>query len=571
MKSDAPSTLRDFDIRRIFVPDEVSQIKLLQKNASEFRQHFPAHQNWLDMALSEVVKGNRIAFGVYKLGFSARHRPTVDLVGSILIRLGLFSGTAEWKNLYIRPDARRSGYGTALCRQVEEYCAKAGYSVVETEVPSEEVNTVSFMHRMGFRVVEMKKSPYVVDEYLYRMEKVLFPFFVGDYFDFFDVVTWLANSYYALWKVRAVREESQIEFAIRDSSNLANIVKPSDLSLKGRISVFEDIGEEEEAELIASLDNQDYHLQVVFADSFSADFRESCSRRRIKLIDRQMVYEAFSHLFAYKPACFEKKDIAGMIVAINPEYFGRLANGSMTSFSYFKTGPIGQYLKEGDRLLIYSEPTPDSPDGGIRGMGEVLEVYCDNPSNVWNSLRDKNPLFGQEEFIRFARNKKSIVGFYVRDFRTVRTISFWELAEKVIGQAYELPDLGHCYIDRHMLANVLSLVEKGASQPISDVWSTEELGRRKKELEDLLEARYNDLLGGLKKELYDDKRAIDLNTKIGDDEKRRIKRKFEEGFRQRVSALDAEVDRVRRELADMRGIQDHESMLSRINRFGQPR
>jgi len=108
------TSLRDFEIRRILLPDEASQIKALQRGTPEFSRHYPRHDQWLEAAIEDILAGKRFAFGVYKLAFDAHHQPKVELVGSIILKKKKYSQAMEMKNLCIRPDCRRKGYGRAL-------------------------------------------------------------------------------------------------------------------------------------------------------------------------------------------------------------------------------------------------------------------------------------------------------------------------------------------------------------------------------------------------------------------------------------------------------------------------
>lgn len=455
MHKDTSRETRDFEIRRIFLPGEAREIRALQRNAPEFYRHYPKHDQWLDMAIEQVIDGVRVAFGVYKLAFDPRRRPTVQLVGSIILKKKLFANIIEVKNLLIRPDCRSMGYGTALYEEVEEYCAKSGYSVIQTEVPCSEINTVGFLHKMGQRVVEMKKSPYKAGEYVYEMEKTLFPFYGGDCFDLYEIALWLIRNYYAFSNIRERREENYIEFELETKASVARVCEDR-LAVKG-LAIVDDSTSAQIQDAFSAGDNTEYSLLLAFGVSFGEHAQKRAASQRVMLIDQQTIYKTFRHLFAYKPPTFPKSEIAGMIVAMNPEYFNRIAD-SQTSFTYFKGGPVGKYLKEGDKLLVLSEPTPRQPVGGIKGFGDVVEVISGLPQDMWNRLQNNSPLFSRDEYDVFTRNKSDVLGVVLRNFKRTSTVDYSRLEDSVIGKGADLMDLGHYYISHQMFTCFLDLI-----------------------------------------------------------------------------------------------------------------
>jgi hypothetical protein len=166
-----------------------------------------------------------------------------------------------------------------------------------------------------------------------------------------------------------------------------------------------------------------------------------------------------------------------MIVAMNPEYFARIAEGD-TSFAYFKGGPTGKYLKADDKLLILSEPTSVHPEAGIRGIGDVLEVITGSPEDVWSRLQGKNPLFSGDEYYAYAKDKTNVLGVLLHNFRKIPTIGYADLAE-IIDEDLDVVDLGHYYISRQMLARFLGRSEALTQIPSKQVLSP---NKQKKQL-----------------------------------------------------------------------------------------
>jgi len=454
------TSLRDFEIRRILLPDEASQIKALQRGAPEFSRHYPRHDQWLEAAIEDILAGKRVAFGVYKLAFDAHHQPKVELVGSIILKKKKYSQAMEMKNLYIRPDCRRKGYGRALYAAVEEYCAKQGCSIIETEVPCAEIGTINYLHEMGFRVSEMRRSPYKDGKYIYRMEKTLFPFYVGDCFDLFEVALWLLRNYYGFCDIVANATDNSFQFRLGHKDLLKG---KSEAELKGKALVFDGDTDSQVYRILEASKEPEYSVLLVFTRNPGQQTKRICSEHRIVLIEEQAIYKSFGHLFAHKPPSFPREEIGGMIVAMNPEYFIRLANGR-TSFAYFKGGPLGKYLKASDKLLIFSEPTSAYPEAGIRGVGNVVEVVCGSPAQVWDKLKDKNPLFSPDEYYVYAKDKPCVLGVLLDNFQMIPTIGYAETME-IIGEGLDVVDLGHYYISRKMLTEFYRRIDVLAHAP----------------------------------------------------------------------------------------------------------
>jgi ribosomal protein S18 acetylase RimI-like enzyme len=188
--------MKDFEVVRILLKEETEQIRRMQLSAPEFIKHYPRHREWLDKAIKEVLDGSRTAFGVLKYGIIRKRQPKIELVGSIILKHSVFAPVIELKNLYMRPDARANGYASTLYSNAEEYCAKKGFTTIQTKVPCEEIGTIGFLHKMGFKVVDMGPSPYKKSGYIYQMSKNISVMFNGDVFDFCSQAQWFLENYY---------------------------------------------------------------------------------------------------------------------------------------------------------------------------------------------------------------------------------------------------------------------------------------------------------------------------------------------------------------------------------------
>jgi hypothetical protein len=128
--------------------------------------------------------------------------------------------------------------------------------------------------------------------------------------------------------------------------------------IKGVAAVVENSSEIKEDTIDKLFDGSDANLRILFANRISEAALLYCIKSGIKYLGRDRLYENFHNYFAYKKPNFEKDDIAGMILVCKPDLFTRILERKAESFTYFKGGPTGKYLKSGHRALIYSESTP---------------------------------------------------------------------------------------------------------------------------------------------------------------------------------------------------------------------
>jgi GNAT superfamily N-acetyltransferase len=437
----------DFEIRRIFIDNEANELRFLQANASEFNNHYPNHSRWLEKSINEIINGKKVSFGVYKAKIDLNSEPKIELVGSVILKKGLYTDVVEVKNLFIKTSVRGHGYGTELCNVAEHYCRKRGYSIIKTEVPANEFKTINFLLSRDYRILMTKESGYKRGEYLYEMYKSIVPLYGGDYFDLYELSLWLIKHVYGFSNIIANKKDNTISFDL-DPKVQINI-SAKNIVPRGIVIVLDDKNVDLESINKKIEYNGNHNLVFLFGRSFNSDVQNECKKRGTLLFDETLLYESFGDLFAYKPAKFEKEEIAGIIVLINPKFFKRTK--TQTNFTYFKGDSIGKYLAKGNKVLFFSEPTSQYPDGGIRGYGDVVDVFPGKPEIVWDKFVDRNPLFKHEEYQIYTQNEGEIIlGIEIKNFKEIEPISFHDL-KKIVGVDVDIEDLGHYYISNGML------------------------------------------------------------------------------------------------------------------------
>lgn len=452
MKNTSES-LATSEVRRLFLPSETDRIRKMQLAAREFTDHYPRHEEWLEKAIAEILRGERVGFGVHEYSFAKPNKPRVNLVGSIILRENDYSGVIELKNLFIQESARKKGYGRLIYGTVEQYCRKYGYASIQTEVPCNELVTVAFLHSMGFKVNDCEPSPYRRGEDIYIMSKQLSPLYNGDVFDLRQQAVWLLKHYYRLIDRSANEEKQAYELDVTLGAH-ALVAKDTISQLTGIAIIEDEEIHRSDQEAVRLLLDSRKHLRFLFATRIASTVQHELDAQGVKAFDRAAVLNAFGSFFAYSPASFERDRIAGMVVLFKPELFERV-NPDQPSYTYFKGGPTGKYLNPGNSLLLLVEPSVTDHRDGICGIATIKSVLVDSPDKVWAAFKDKNPLFTDIEFSRFSSKKNLLVGIEFTGVRRFDLLSIDDLLEKILKRQVDSDELGHLYFDQPALDRLL--------------------------------------------------------------------------------------------------------------------
>lgn len=428
-------------VRRIFLQGDADDIQRLQHNAPEFNQHYPKHHEWLKMAIAEIVAGKRFAFGVYTTTFDAYGNPTMSLAGSIILKKETYTDAVQLKNLFIRPEDRGHGYGKALLDAAEQFCLKRGFTSIETEVPSQEQKTVYFLSRQGFYVLNLIESPYRKGDQIYRMYKHLPARYTGDPFDLFEISRWLFENLYG-FRINAA-QEPRVDFVSDFRSDPQAAIGTNGTRIEGSAYVID-------TPTPATSDNFDVfqrenkrHLLAVVARSFTSDAERFCKRHRILGLSASTIEAQFRTLFAVGLHSFSKENIGGMIVPVNSKYATRLAELSPTP-TYFKGGPIGKYLKQGDLVLFHVEDSTYMSGGGIHAYGEVATCETGSPQEIWSRYESKRPMFPKDDYFAWCADMAEVIALTFSSIVRIKPMRFKE----VTATEFDAEQIGHFYLSR---------------------------------------------------------------------------------------------------------------------------
>jgi len=450
------TNLKEREIRRIFLYEDTEQIRLMQADEKIFREHYPEHSRWLNMALQDVVQGKRVAFGAYRSGIDEQRRLSFELVGSIILKPNYFTKIIKLKNLFIHQDVRNNGYGKALYHKAEDYCSKAGFVCIETEVPSSEQGTISFLHKMGFKISDSYESPYKSDDYIYRVSKPLSPLYTGDVFDFISFSKWLLTTVLGFTNLRSAVQPYTYTFELPSRVSSSRSEQEVKLGLHGLAFVKD--GPAVNADLEDIFGTSKAELTVCLCRKFDFSAKETCDRLRIKTFDDSDLQNNFQHFFAHKLLNFSREQLGGFVLNINPRIFARVRQG-LQNFTIFKNGTIGRFLAREQSILLVSEPSSDSPLGCVGGVGIIEEAIVDSPSVVWKRFVSDHPLFDKPEFDSYAQDIDGVLAIRVSRFRLIPPIDYHVLLRDIIQENVDIAEIGCCYLSQDMVRRFEQMLE----------------------------------------------------------------------------------------------------------------
>jgi nucleoside phosphorylase/GNAT superfamily N-acetyltransferase len=446
--STAKDSQRDYQVRRIFSVAEAQEIKELQKGAAVFRDNYPGYEKWIEMALEEVVKGRRVAFGAFKPVLDKDSKPTVKLVGSMIVKEEKYGAGVELKNLFVGEEFRRQKCGTALENAVEKHYAKKRYRVIKTEVPAKEKGTISFLLDCGYRVLITKESAHKAGDYVTEMQKELPLKYGGDYYDRTDFFHWLLSNIYNLSAID--RAGNYLTFSLEPKHKIQGDASATAIGVLMVAEEQMDVNTKVVQDFLAK--HSGAHIKMLFGRNVSPEAKAECDKQGIMVFDGSSILKQFGDCFAYKPPEFKIEEIAGTVVVVNGDYIERMhAVNPDQPFTYFKGGTVGKYLKPKNKVLFFFTSSQKCPESAVLAFAEVVSVHDESPDKVWSAYESHNPLFSKEEYKTFVENKQTILAIECTNLMWIKAISHRQLCSIVGEEDLDVDDIGHLYLSAKML------------------------------------------------------------------------------------------------------------------------
>jgi ribosomal protein S18 acetylase RimI-like enzyme len=421
----------------------------MQVSAREFLDHYPKHSEWLDAVISEMNQGVRLAYGVIVPRVAKGSKIVQEIAGSIIIKKGQYSKVVEMKNLYIADGYRNKGYGKKLYREVEKYCRRKGYQIIETEVPCGELKTIDVLHKWGFTVTKRLDSRFKNGDRIYLMEKRIRPSYSGDPFDFRMVCEWFIEEKWGCATIK--REDGFTVFSPRSNmSSGDNLARPR----------FAVLTVEDNAVSKSLIDRASHEADMLI--HFGKDPKRIDEHiEHVKLMDKDEVFSSMQSDLGYPRPKFDVNSIGGIIVSFNPEITARLRQRLEKDAPYYKGGPIGKYVQEGHAALLFSEGDSEIPLGGIVGYAKIKRVEVGSPNEVKSKLSSSaEQLIDDDHYTRLFHTKSTVIGLILGDLKMIKPMDKPKI-EEFLGEIseIEMSEIGHRYISQQEFEEFESLSE----------------------------------------------------------------------------------------------------------------
>lgn len=459
-----PPVNKNYQIRRILLEREIDEFEKFQSNATIFYEHYPNHGLWFEHAVEELRAGDRVAFGIYTPVIKTDGSIALKIIGSLMLKKKPFSEVVVLKNLFLEKECRKKKFGIALYNAAELYCAKGGFSKIVTEVPSCEFETINFLLTHGYQVEKTIESPYKKGDLLCEMYKKISPLYHGDFFDFKGLSKWILEHIYGFENITET-EPNFFSFDIKIKHPSDGIKNP-EIVPKGLAAIFNQLEILNDQSCEHFLEKSKGHqICVVFCNLIEPSTKLKLIDRGVLVLENEKIKLSLKDCFAYKIPNFYKKDVAGIIVTIAPEYFAS-ALEQPSCFTYLKGGNVGQSLQKNDFVFFYTDISGTEKEEGIKGYGKVKNLFWGPKDEVWETFKEKNPLFTQNDYRKFAEKKNTILGIEIENFHQIEPIAT-NLLKEIIGSDIVYEDFSQYYIDHRVSTKILEI--KKDVDPYEDI------------------------------------------------------------------------------------------------------
>jgi predicted transcriptional regulator len=466
-------------IRRLFLDDELQELKEVLLKEKFFEEHYPNFSRWLEKAIEECStkgKGNRIAFGILISVFTDDGQSIPKIIGGCILKKTQ-GDSVEMKSLFRSNEEDDSKcYGKKLLKQVEDHSIKRGYTRVVTDCPcnleDEKKDTLMFLVQRGFQI-DGRSELYKMGDYSYVLSKELIPYYSGDPFDWLNLSKWFLKNVY---NVSCENENKEDEFIkIPFNWNIRSDIRPDKnqddvrkILARGVALISErDIAEEKITTFITDTQSKQAQVPIIFIKKTT--HASSIKSSNSILIDEDNI----SKLTTYKPYGFSKEEIEGLIVQIKPSFFSEI-KPTWKEFVYFKGGPTGKYISKDKKIFFYVDPTPEFPTGYLGGEATVVQCDEGDPSEQWNKYYKKQKIFKNEDhYTTFTENKKSIVTIIAKHFKKFNSPLTTIELQQILGKEYiDYDDFGGHYLNAKSVIDIHTKVDdlahKKKQTPIKD-------------------------------------------------------------------------------------------------------
>ena len=414
-------TADSFLIRRL-LPSESEQFRTIKTN---HKTYYPKHDDWLDKAVQEISRGERVAFGVFLPVFESGNLKS-KLVGTAILKKSTYAERIELKTFFIDTgELEKEGYElqrvqASLLNRIIHYCERKGFDRLNIELSKQRAELIKALHDIGFKVISIFPSKYIKGDYFYILEKELQQYYCGDPFDFYSMVAWILKYNYKDFepkdgevihvKAKHSYRIEQIHLTLKPSgSRPENEDALNNLALRGLCLIF---SSEDYASIPEDILQEGIDFFIVFSYYDIPDLADFCRKNRIKYLTADAIKDLLGRESQARQIYFHKQDVGGMVITVSPYYHEKLKiiarknNGKMV---YFLMGGIGRYAdyideyQEDENIVLFYFPPYGEKEGGILGFSYIEDVTIRKPDPLWDEFKEEEKLLEESEYLFYTR------------------------------------------------------------------------------------------------------------------------------------------------------------------------
>ena len=443
-------TGEEYQFKSLYLKEEFDEVENLLVNTSEFKEYYPDFEKWLNRALNDALKGERLIYAVYSpIILSGRPSLKIDSVAIVKIA----GESAELKCLFIDKKDNSNSSGRFLYQRVEEQLAKKEISKIVTDIPYENKELNWFLIQNGFQINGLIER-YKKGNLDYILSKNIPLCYTGDPFDWFGISEWFLKNTYQ-FEIDTCEEQSENLFWIYHLLLKSQNTNVSELpTIKGKAVVCEGKFHNEKLEEVQKIYDKINMIGIVISQELEDTCLVELNKRNILSFNRKEIFE----LCGCKEPFFKREEIDGIIVEVKPEHFEKITDDA-EFFTYVKGAGSGKFARKDNYILFLVDSHKASPYGAVMGLGKIKEISCADPNVQWDAHKDQNPIFTQDDYDQFTSYKKEIIAIVVSNFKKISPISYDDFKSE-FGEYLHDDKIGNTYVNADFTTSFLLYISQ---------------------------------------------------------------------------------------------------------------
>ncbi|MDW7731093.1 MAG: hypothetical protein SCH66_01535 [Methanolobus sp.] len=433
------------EFRALYLEKEFDEVRDLLVSVPDFNGYYPDFGKWLDKALKEALKGERLVYALYEAVLRSG-RPQLKINSVAIVKIA--GESAELKCLFVHEGMNSNGSGKLLYERVEEQLTKKGISKIITDVPYENKELNWFLIQNGFQINGFIER-YKKGNFDYILSKDVPMCYTGDPFDWYRISEWFLEQIYQ-FKIETCEKQEEAFFRryqlLVASHNSTSSPLPA---IKGESVVYEGILQYENLEDILKCVDKVSSFGIVIAQEFEDICLEEFNEKNILAFNKKSIFEQCG----CQEPIFDKEDIDGMIVEVKSEHFEKISPDD-DFFTYVKGAGSGKFARKGNFILFLVDSHRGSPSDAIMGFGKIEEISCADPQTQWELYNNLNPIFLKDDYDQFTNYKKEVIAIVVSNFKRITPIPRDDFKSK-FKEYFHNDNIGNVYVDEEFITSFL--------------------------------------------------------------------------------------------------------------------